>query len=361
MSSSCGKRIRLSIFGQSHSAAVGAVIEGLPAGFRVDMERLDSFMKRRAPGGPLATPRREGDRIEFLSGIAGGRLCGSPLCLIIRNADARPGDYSEFRDVPRPGHADYTSSVKYGGFQDASGGGHFSGRLTAPLTAAGGVCLQILEARGIFVGAHLKSVGGVEDRAFDPASVSRADFNARFFSPLTVLDAAAGARMAAAIEAARAEGDSLGGVVECAAVGLPAGLGEPIFGGLESGIASLVFGIPAVKGVEFGSGFAAAAMRGSEHNDPFVCEDGAVITATNHAGGILGGISTGMPLVFRAAIARAQRTLSLRTMQLTELNIKGRHDPCVAVRAVPAVEAAAAVALCDALLPGNYEPLKGAE
>jgi chorismate synthase len=365
MSSSWGRRIRVSIFGQSHSAGIGAVVEGLPAGFPVDMEKLASFMARRAPGrSPLGTPRAEADAPEFLSGIANGRLCGAPLAFVIRNTNVRPGDYSEFTRVPRPGHADWTAAVKYGGFQDASGGGHFSGRLTAPLTAAGGVCMQILESLGVFIGAHILSIGDARDRAFDPVNVGRADFDARIFTPLTALDAGAAQRMAAEIEAARAENDSVGGIVECAAVGLPAGIGEPMFDGLESAIASLVFGIPAVKGVEFGSGFEAANMRGSVHNDPFVNDGGVVRTSSNRHGGILGGISSGMPLIFRAAfkptpsIGGPQKTLDLGTMAETELTVKGRHDPCVVVRAVPVVEAACAIALCDALLPGNYEPLK---
>ena len=365
MGSSWGRRIRVSIFGQSHSAGIGAVVEGLPAGFPVDMERLAAFMARRAPGkSPLSTPRKEADAPEFLSGVANGRLCGSPLAFVIRNTNVRPGDYTEFIDVPRPGHADWTAAVKYGGFQDASGGGHFSGRLTAPLTAAGGICMQILESMGIFIGAHILSIGSERGRAFDPVSESKADLDARVFSPLTVLDAAAGERMAAVIEAARSESDSVGGVVECAAVGLPAGVGEPMFDGLESAIAQIVFGIPAVKGVEFGAGFEAARMRGSEHNDLFVNSGGQVRTSSNNHGGSLGGISSGMPLIFRAAfkptpsIGRVQKTLNVKTMTPTELTIKGRHDPCIVPRAVPVVEAACAVALCDALLPGDYAPLQ---
>ena len=364
MSSSWGRHIRISIFGQSHSAGIGAVVEGLPAGSPVDMDRLAAFLARRAPGkSPLSTPRKEADAPEFLSGVANGRLCGAPLAFVIRNTNVRPGDYTEFIDTPRPGHADYTAAVKYGGFQDASGGGHFSGRLTAPLTAAGGICMQILESLGIFIGAHIVQAGNVRGRGFDPVNVSKSDLDARIFSPLTVLDAATGERMAAEIEAARSESDSVGGVVECAAVGLPAGVGEPMFDGLESAIAQIVFGIPAVKGVEFGAGFEAAAMRGSQHNDRFVNNGGHVRTVTNNHGGSLGGIASGMPLIFRAAfkptpsIARPQRTLNTKTMTEVELTIKGRHDPCIVPRAVPVVEAACALALCDALLPGDHEPL----
>ncbi|MGI6075205.1 MAG: chorismate synthase [Pyramidobacter sp.] len=366
MSSSWGEKLRITLFGQSHSAAVGVVVQGLPAGFPVDRERLGAFMRRRAPGrSPLATPRKEDDCPEFLSGLSKGRLCGAPLCMVIRNADVRPADYSAFVDVPRPGHADYTAAVKYGGFQDSSGGGHFSGRLTAPLTAVGGICLQILESLGVFVGAHVAAVGKVRDRPFDPVTLSRGDFEGRIFEPLTVLDGDAGERMAELIAHVASRQDSVGGIVECGAVGLPAGLGDPIFGGLENRIASLVFGIPAVKGVEFGSGFGAASMLGSQHNDRFVAEGGAVRTATNNHGGILGGISSGMPLIFRAAfkptpsISLPQKTLNVKTMEETELRIGGRHDPCIVPRAVPCVEAAAAVALCDALLPGDCRPLEG--
>ncbi len=366
MSSDWGERLHITLFGQSHSAAVGIVVQGLPAGFPVDLEKLRAFMSRRAPGrSPLTTARREDDRPEFLSGLRDGRLCGAPLCMVIRNADVRPADYSAFAHTPRPGHADFTAAVKYGGFQDGAGGGHFSGRLTAPLTAAGGICLQILESLGIAVGAHIASIGDIKDRPFDPVALSRRDFEERLFAPLTVLDRAAGEQMAALIAHVGAQGDSVGGIVECGAVGLPAGIGDPIFGGLENRIASLVFGIPAVKGLEFGSGFAAASMRGSRHNDDFVAEGDVVKTSANHHGGILGGISSGMPLIFRAAfkptpsISLPQKTLNVKTMKETELRIGGRHDPCIVPRAVPCIEAAAAIALCDALLPGDSRPLKG--
>ncbi len=368
MSSSWGNNIRVSLFGQSHSAAVGAVIEGLPAGFPVDLDKLSAFMKRRAPGQTsFSTARKEADEPEFLSGIANGRLCGAPLAVIIRNTNVRPGDYSEFQDTPRPGHADYTASVKYGGFQDASGGGHFSARLTAPLCAVGGICLQILESLGVSVGAHIASIGAARDTPFDPVNLSRADLDARTLWPICVNNPAAAEAMAAEIDAARLDCDSIGGIVECAAVGLPAGIGDPMFDALESRLAAILFGVPAVKGVEFGSGFACASMRGSAHNDPFVSVGGRVRTASNNAGGILGGISNGMPIVFRvafkptASIFLPQKTLNLKTMTETELRIKGRHDPCIVVRAVPVVESAAAVALCDSLLPGNYQPLKGVE
>lgn len=355
MSSRFGERITVSLFGQSHGPAVGVTVEGLPAGFPVDMEQLDRFMARRRPGGPLATGRREADEPEFISGLTEGKTCGAPLTALIRNRDARSGDYAAFADLPRPSHADYTACVKYGGAADMRGGGHFSARLTAPLCVAGGIALQMLAARGITVGAHLAAVAGVADDPFDPVEVDEETLKTVAEKPLPVLNDGAGERMKAAIAAAAAEGDSVGGLVECAALGLPAGLGDPIFDGAENRLAAVLFGIPAVKGVEFGAGFAAAALRGSEHNDPFTVKDGQIRTLTNHAGGILGGITTGMPLILRAAfkptpsIARPQRTVRLSTGQEDTLVITGRHDPCVALRAVPVVEAATALVLLDML------------
>ena len=360
MSSTWGRNIKISIFGQSHSAAVGVVIDGLPAGFRVDLAALSAFRRRRSPGrSRLSTPRREPDEIEFVSGIVGDTLCGAPLCAMIKNTDLRPGDYSEFADLPRPGHADYTATVKFGGHQDPSGGGHFSGRLTAPLCVAGGICIQILATRNIFVASHIEKIADVLDKRFNPVTLSANDCLSLTHEPLTVIDPAAGVRMAEAIEAARAEGDSVGGVVECAIIGLPAGVGSPMFEGMENKIASLVFGIPAVKGIEFGNGFDCAALCGSENNDPFIISDGEIKTKTNNHGGILGGITTGMPLVFRVAIkptpsiSKPQQTISLTRRCNTELQISGRHDPCIVPRALPAVEAAAALAVYDLLLTNN--------
>ena len=349
MSSSYGENLRLTIFGQSHSAAVGMTLEGLPAGVTIDMEKLRAFLARRAPGqNAWSTARKEADLPEFLSGLRGDVTCGAPLTAIIRNTDTRSGDYAPFAVTPRPGHADYTASVKYHGFQDPAGGGHFSGRLTAPLCIAGGVCLQILEGLGVRVVSRIAMIGGIEDRG--ELLASTAD------KPFPVVDGERGEQMRAAISDARAAGDSLGGIVECAVLGLPAGLGDPMFDGMENRIASLVFGIPAVKGLEFGAGFAVASMRGSENNDPFTVEDGEITTVTNHCGGILGGITTGMPLVFRAAfkptpsIAREQQSVDLNTMETARLSVGGRHDPCIVPRAVPVIEAAAAVAVYDAWL-----------
>ncbi len=362
MSSCWGQNIRISVFGQSHSASIGVVIDGLPAGFCIDMEELRAFMLRRAPGrSKLSTSRSEADKIEFVSGLAGNVLCGAPLCAMIRNTDVRPGDYSEFSDSPRPGHADFTAEARYRGFQDASGGGHFSGRLTAPLCVAGGICLQILASGGIRIGAHIQSILSAQDRSFDPVNVSEADLERLLSEPLTVIEAEAGAAMAEQIEKAAEVGDSVGGIIECVVLGLPSGIGDPMFDGVENRIASIVFGIPAIKGIEFGSGFRSAHLRGSQNNDPFVMHSGAVRTTTNNHGGILGGITSGMPIIFRAAIkptpsiSLTQQTVSLKERRDTQLNIKGRHDPCIVPRAVPCIEAAAALAVCDLWLPGNYK------
>ena len=354
MSSSWGENLRITIFGQSHSAAVGVVMEGLPAGRPVDEERLAAFLARRAPGrSEWSTARREPDVPEFLSGVKDGLTCGAPLTAVIRNTDVRRSDYEPYLHTPRPGHADYTAAVKYGPARDASGGGHFSGRLTAPLCIAGGICLQLLEREGVTVRAHIASIGDVEDRG-DLLTGAVGEI-------FPTLSAERGEAMRALIAAVRSEGDSVGGVVECAVTGVPAGLGDPMFGGMENRIAAAVFGIPAVKGVEFGAGFRAAALRGSENNDPFRLENGRVVTETNHAGGILGGITTGMPILFRAAfkptpsIAREQRTVDLSSMEETTISVQGRHDPCIVPRAVPCVEAAAALAVYDAWLGRKKE------
>lgn len=336
---------------------MGAVIDGIPAGTVIDTEALARFMARRAPGsGPLSTPRRESDLPEIVSGTADGVCCGAPLCIIIKNTDARSADYERIRSVPRPSHADYPAYVKYGGHNDIRGGGQFSGRLTAPFCAAGGIALQLLEKRGIRVFSHILSAGGIKDEPFDPVSPDTERLGALAGLRLAVLDPAAGERMAAEIKAAHADGDSVGGIVECMVTGLPAGVGEPIYDSLESRIASLVFSIPAVKGVEFGSGFAGSALRGSKNNDPYRVLDGRIVTSSNNSGGICGGISTGMPVLFRAAfkptpsISRPQDSVLLEEMKDETLEITGRHDPCIVPRALPAVEAAAAMAVLDLMI-----------
>lgn len=360
MSSEFGSLLKISVFGQSHGRAIGVVVDGLPAGEAIDLEELNAFLARRKPGkSHLSTARREADAPVFLSGLENGVTCGAPLCAVIENGDQHSSDYDALQDKHRPGHADYTAFVKWGGQADMRGGGHFSGRLTAPLCIAGGIAKQILSRRGVYVGAHLQSVGTVADALF-PLRPTKELFDAVAAKPFPVLDDQAGERMQALILEARKNLDSVGGVVECAATGLPAGLGEPMFGGVENRLAAALFGIPAVKGVEFGDGFAAARSRGSENNDPFVMEDGRVQTETNHAGGILGGITSGMPIVLRTAmkptpsIAQPQRTVSLSAGENAELVIHGRHDPCIAHRAVPVVEAVTAAVLLDLLLEGHH-------
>ena len=361
MSSTFGSHLKIAIFGQSHAPAIGVTIDGLPAGMPVDLAELQAFLARRAPGGrAYATPRKEPDAPEILCGVVDGRTCGAPLTAIIRNTNTRSGDYAELRDKPRPSHADYVAEVKYGGFQDVAGGGQVSGRLPAPLCIAGGLCMQFLARQGVTVAAHIASIGAAADRAFDPLGVPPETVAALRAADFPVLDAAAGERMQAAIAAARAEADSVGGVVECIAQGLPVGLGDPMFGGLENRIAQAVFAIPAVKGLEFGAGFASARLRGSENNDAFCMDGGTVRTRTNRAGGILGGISSGMPVLLRAAfkptpsIGRAQQTVSLAGRCDAELTVHGRHDPCIVPRAVPCVEAAVALALTDVWLDDGH-------
>ena len=353
MSSTYGENLKLSIFGQSHGPAIGMTLDGIPAGLAVDTQVLQQFLNRRAPGqDEYATSRCEEDKPEFLSGIVDGYTCGAPIAAMIANTNTHSKDYSNLKDCPRPGHADYTAHVKYGGYQDVTGGGHFSGRLTAPLCIAGGLCIQWLKARGIQVTAHIKSIGTVSDISFDEMNPQTDAVGIDF----PVIDQNAGKQMKDAIAEAKAGLDSLGGVIECAITGLPAGLGDPMFDGMESRIAQIVFGIPAVKGVEFGLGFQSAVITGSQNNDAYTVSDGKIITKTNHAGGILGGITSGMPLIFRAAIkptpsiAKPQQSVSLSEMENKTLEIKGRHDPCIVPRAVPVIEAAAAIAVFDAIL-----------
>lgn len=362
MGSIYGENIRISIFGQSHSTGIGVSIDGLPAGKTIDLQQLGAFLARRAPGrNRYSTQRREQDLPEILGGIVEGRTCGAPFAAIIRNQDAHSKDYSELKDIPRPAHADYTAQVKYGGAQDVAGGGHFSGRLTAPLCIAGGICMQLLAQEGIFVGAHIRMIAGVYDDALDAVNVTKEQLAAVQGKEFPVRNDEKGALMREQIEAARLQSDSVGGIVECAVVGAPAGLGDPMFLGLENRLAAILFGIPAVKGVEFGNGFACAGLRGSQNNDAYLMQDGAIRTETNRHGGILGGISSGMPIVFRVAfkptpsIGREQQSISLSRKEAVPLIIQGRHDPCIVPRAVPCVEAAAAIAIYDAFLSRKKE------
>lgn len=335
MSSVFGTNIKLSVFGESHSREIGMTLDGIPAGEKIDLDELQRFMERRAPGrDPRSTAKHEDDIPEFISGIKDGVTCGTPVTAVIRNKDVRSQDYDDMKNVPRPGHADYPAHVKYGGNEDYRGGGHFSGRLTAPICMAGGIIKQILSRKGITAEARVDEIHGIQITDEDSYSKAMAE-----------------------IDAAREEGDSVGGIVSCVITGLPAGIGDPMFGGVENVISQAVFGIPAVKGIEFGRGFDAARIKGSENNDPFtVDEHGKVITEGNNHGGVLGGLTSGMPVTFRVAfkptpsIAKPQKTINYETGEQEELVIKGRHDPCVAVRAVPVVEAAAAIAVYDLLL-----------
>lgn len=357
MASIFGDRLRVSIFGESHGTAIGMTMDGLPAGEPISETLLQTFMGRRRGGqNAFSTPRAEADIPEILSGLYQEKTTGSPLCAVIRNANTRSGDYAALADHPRPSHADYTAYLKWHGLADMRGGGHFSGRLTAPLCAAGGIALQVLAHHGIYVGAHLASIGTVQDTRF-PMLPTATLFTEIAEKSFPVISDAAGAAMQEQILAARAEADSIGGTIECAAIGFPAGLGDPMFDGLENRLAQVLFGIPAVKGLEFGDGFALSTMRGSQANDPFyIDENNAIATKTNHSGGIQGGITNGMPLRLRIAlkptpsIGTPQQTISLAEHTETTLKIGGRHDPCIAQRAVPVVEAAVACVLLDLLL-----------
>lgn len=357
MSNSFGDKVKITIFGQSHSEAMGVVIDGLPAGEAIDLDEITNFMERRAPGrNPLGTSRREPDIPRILSGLYEERTCGAPLAAVIENRDMRSSDYDSIKVTPRPSHADFTAFMKHHGFNDIRGGGQFSGRLTAPLCFAGAVCLQLLARRGVTVGAQILEIAGVRDKSFDTAAVSAEELSALSKKSFPVVDDSAGELMSAEIEQARSELDSVGGIVRCYALGLPPGLGDPMFDGLENRLAQAVFAIPAVKGLSFGSGVEAAGMKGSEHNDPFFFEDGRVKTRTNNHGGILGGISSGMPVWFDVAfkptpsIGLMQATVDLVAGQDARISVKGRHDPCIVPRAVPCVEAAAAITILDYLM-----------
>ncbi len=356
MSSTYGEKIKISVFGESHGGGIGVVIDGLPAGEAIDFDAVLAQMARRAPGrDKTATPRKESDLPRVLSGMLGDVLTGAPLCAVIENTNTRSQDYGDLLAKPRPGHSDYTAYIKYHGANDIRGGGHFSGRITAPLVFAGAVCRQLLERRGIQIAAHIQSVGSIHDKPFDPVAVPSALIKRLNASSFALIDESAEEAVRAEIEAARLAQDSVGGTIECAVTGLPAGVGEPMFDGLEGAIAKAVFGVPAVKGIEFGAGFALAAMRGSRANDAFCYDNGVVVTETNHCGGILGGIANGMPLIFRCAvkptpsISQPQKTVDLQTGENTVLTIHGRHDPCIVPRAVPVIEAVTALAIINEL------------
>ena len=354
MSSMMGNKIKISVFGQSHSKAIGVVIDGLPAGKKIDMEKVLTFMERRAPGrNSLSTTRKEGDKPEILSGLINDITCGAPLCMVIYNENQNSADYDNIMDTPRPSHADFSANVKYNGFNDVLGGGHFSGRLTAPLCFAGAVCMQFLEDMGIEIQAHIQKIKNVYDDEIDFVNIGKWNIAEKDFP---VINDEKGKLMIAEVEKARENGDSVGGVIECAVTGIKAGWGEPMFNGVENVLAKNIFGIPAVKGIEFGNGFEAADLYGSENNDDFCIVDGEIKTATNNAGGINGGITNGMPIVFRTAIKptpsifKEQNSVSIANKTEEKLQIKGRHDPCIVQRAVPVVEAVTAITLLDIII-----------
>ncbi len=363
MGSTFGEQLKICIFGESHGSGIGVVIDGFPAGITFDEDFILKEMSRRRPSAsPGSTPRREADLPKVLSGVYQGKTTGTPICALIENTDTRSGDYTEFSRTPRPGHADFTGSVRYKGFVDPRGGGHFSGRLTAPLVFAGALAKLALAKHNITIGAHISSIGTVEDTSFNSIDITNEFLKDITSQEYPVIDKSALASMLSLTEKIRSDGDSVGGTVECAVLGLPAGIGSPIFGAVESRLSAALFAIPGVHGVEFGSGFAGAKMRGSENNDPFITDNGIVRTSTNNHGGILGGITSGMPIIFScafkptASIFSAQDTVNLETMQPTKLSIKGRHDPCIVYRAVPVVEAAAAIVSLDLLLEAyGYE------
>ncbi len=357
MSGIYGMNIKMSIYGESHGASIGLVIDGLPPGLELDLEAVRAEMARRAPGqSRLTTRRKESDAFLIQSGFFEGRTTGTPLCALIPNSDQHSGDYGILKDVMRPGHADYAGHVRYQGYNDYRGGGHFSGRLTAPLVFIGAIARQALAGRGISVGAHILSVGGIAEKAFDPLGVKGTLLEELRAKEFCVLDDARGALMQEKILAAQRELNSVGGVIECIAQGVPAGMGAPYFDSLESRLSHALFSVPAVKGVEFGDGFAIAALTGAEANDPMYYSGGRVRAASNHNGGLTGGITNGMPVLFRVAvkptpsIAREQHTVNLAEQCETTLAISGRHDPCIVPRAVPVIEAVTAWTLWDMLV-----------
>lgn len=351
-----GNKIKLSVFGESHGKGIGAVIEGVPSGYTIDMDKVLLQMARRAPGkDKTATPRVEKDFPNIKSGLLNGVTTGAPICCLIENTNTQSGDYSNLLAFPRPGHSDYTAFVKYEGNNDIRGGGHFSGRLTAPIVFAGAIFKQILEEKGIKIAAHISSIGNVQDKSFDPVNIDISLMERLSTSSFALIDQSKEESMRQEVESARMDLDSIGGTIECAVTGLKAGIGGPLFEGIEGTIAQAMFGIPAVKGIEFGKGFESSKLRGSQNNDAFEYKNGKVVTKTNNCGGILGGISNGMPITFKVAIkptpsiSKEQETVNLQTKENDKLVVKGRHDPCIVPRAVSVVEAMTAVAIFDLL------------
>lgn len=357
MSSVIGDKIKLSIFGESHGEAIGCVIDGLPAGIKIDINAVYKDMQRRAPGkDKTATPRLEKDIPHILSGMLDNVTTGAPLAMVIENTNTKSGDYSNLMTVPRPGHSDYPAYVKYGGNNDIRGGGHFSGRLTAPLVFAGSVAKQILSQMGVTIGAHIKQIGSVCDAVSDLNKTDKSLLDTLSSSTFSLIDETKEQAMRDEIEKARLSLDSVGGIIECFAVGLPVGLGGNMFDTVEGKLASILFGVPAVKGVEFGIGFGFADKRASEVNDQYEIKNGRVATLSNNNGGVLGGMTDGAPLSVSVAIkptpsiAKKQKSVNLLTMENAELEIHGRHDPCIVVRAVPVIECAVALGLLDLMM-----------
>ena len=356
MKNTFGQHLAVTLFGESHGPAIGAVLDGLCPGTPVDEENIRRMLRLRQPGGAISTARKEADLFEIISGAVSGIATGTPLTILIRNSDTKSADYTQMQALMRPGHADYPAQCKYHGYQDTRGGGHFSGRITAALVAAGAICHSALRAKGILIGTHISRCAGIADRSFGDLAADISDLSTALFP---VLDTAAGERMQAAILQAKEDGDSVGGILETAIVGLPAGVGEPWFDTFEGMLSHILFSVPAVKGVEFGDGFALADMRGSEANDPLRYENGSVVATSNHGGGIGGGITGGMPVVFRCAvkptpsIAKKQQTVDIARQENAELEIRGRHDPAIVHRARIVIDAVTAIAVYD-MLSGRF-------
>lgn len=354
MSGQWGKKVKYSIFGESHGMGIGITIDGLPPGIKLDMDFISNEMQRRAPGrDEFSTKRSEGDKVEILSGYFNGYTTGTPLCGVIFNENQNSLDYDKLKNIARPGHADFTGKIKYLGFNDYRGGGHFSGRITAPLVFAGAVAKQILFQKGIQIGSHILSIGNVFDSYFDGVNIKNKLIIDVLKKDFPVIDDAKGEEMKNIILKAKEEMDSVGGIIEAVILNLPCGLGEPFFDSIESNLAQLLFSVPAVKGVEFGSGFEITKVRGSKANDILYNENGSVKAKTNNNGGINGGISNGMPIVFRVAmkptpsIARPQNSIDMNTCENSEVTVTGRHDPCLVLRALPVIEACAAMSILD--------------
>ncbi len=362
MASIYGTKLKLSIFGESHGEAIGVVIDGFPAGIKLDFDYISTFMKRRAPGGSFSTKRSEADISKILSGVSGGYTTGYPICAVIENTNQNSKSYADKTIIPRPSHADYPALLKYGEHTELHGGGHFSGRLTAPLVFAGAVCSLFLREKGIEIGAHIKKILDSEDSSFE-GNLTAEDIRALKNNSFPAIDDSAAEAFANIINSAAEAGDSVGAVIECAAVGVPPTLGEHIFESAEAEIAKMIFAVPAVKGIEFGAGFDFCRNYGSKLNDAYQFANGKVVTKTNNCGGIVGGMTTGMPIIFKVAmkptpsIFLEQDSVNLETGENTKLNIHGRHDPCVAVRAVPVIEAACAVALTQLILMSDGRKL----